>query len=79
MEWMLQVIDELDDAIGALRLWGCGAGAEMGLVVGCSIGVLAIGAALLMGAEPRLMSAAAIVLAAAAALRIRGLKFAPGR
>jgi hypothetical protein len=32
MEWMLQVVDEIDDAIGVLRLWSVGLAAEMGLM-----------------------------------------------
>jgi hypothetical protein len=32
MEWILQVVDEIDDAFGALRLWSLGAAAEIGLV-----------------------------------------------
>ena len=28
---MLQVVDEIDDAIGALRLWSVGLAAEIGL------------------------------------------------
>jgi hypothetical protein len=36
MEWMLQVADELDDVIGALRLCGVGLLAEIGLLVAAS-------------------------------------------
>jgi len=37
MEWMLQVVDEIDDAIGALRLCSLGLAAEFGLVVSRSL------------------------------------------
>jgi len=32
MEWMLQVVDEIDDAIGALRQCSLGLAAEFGLL-----------------------------------------------
>ena len=41
MEWMLQVVDEIDDAISTLRLCSLGLSAEIGLAVA---GVLRIGA-----------------------------------
>jgi len=44
MEWMLQVVDEIDDAVGALRLYALGAQMEIGIVVAGGIG---LGAALL--------------------------------
>lgn len=47
---MLQVIDELDDAVGALRQCSIGVGAEFGVVLAGGIGAAAMGAALLMGA-----------------------------
>jgi hypothetical protein len=34
MEWMLQVVDEIDDAIGALRQCSLGLAAELGLASG---------------------------------------------
>jgi hypothetical protein len=37
MEWMLQVVDEIDDAIGALRLCSLGVAAEFGLVAAGSL------------------------------------------
>jgi hypothetical protein len=33
MEWVLQVVDEVDDAVGALRLFALGWAEEIGLVV----------------------------------------------
>jgi hypothetical protein len=50
MEWMLQVVDELDDVIGALRLYAVGLRAEVGLVVAGGVGAGAIYAAILTGA-----------------------------
>ena len=39
MEWMLQVVDEIDDAIGALRHCSLGVAAEFGLLVSASLGI----------------------------------------
>jgi hypothetical protein len=70
MEWMLQVVDEIDDAVGALRLCSLGLAAEVGLVVAGGLGISAIGAAIAAGAEVSLIWSAAIVLSLAAALKI---------
>jgi len=72
MEWMLQVADEIDDAVGALRLASMGLGAEIGLVVAGGVGIGAIGAAIAAGAEVSLICAASIVLSLAAALKHHG-------
>jgi hypothetical protein len=72
MEWMLQVVDEIDDVIGALRLCFLGLTAEIGLVVAGSLGIGAIGAAVVTGAELQLICSAAIMLSLAAALKIHG-------
>jgi hypothetical protein len=72
MEWMLQVVDEIDDAIGALRLCSLGLAAEIGLVAAGGLGMGAIGAAIATGAEVSLICSAAIVLSLAAALKIHG-------
>ena len=45
MEWMLQVVDEIDDAISTLRLCSLGLSAEIGLAVAGALGIGAIGAA----------------------------------
>jgi hypothetical protein len=47
MEWMLQVVDELDDAVGALRLYALGLRAEVGLVVAGGVSAGALYAAIL--------------------------------
>jgi hypothetical protein len=71
MEWILQVVDEIDDAIGALRLCSIGVAAEFGKVVVGGLGIGAIGAAVATGAEISLICAAVIVLSLAATLKIR--------
>jgi len=70
MEWMLQVVDEIDDAVGALRLCFVGLAAEIGLLVAGSLGVGAIAAGIATGAEISLICSAATVLGLAAALKI---------
>jgi hypothetical protein len=72
MEWMLQVVDELDDAVGALRQLAMGVGTEMPVLLAGSVGVFGIGAALVLGAQSLLIFAEAILLGSAAALKIRG-------
>jgi hypothetical protein len=81
MEWLLQVADEIDDAIGALRLCSLGLAAEIGLLAAGALGILAIGAAIATGAEVTLIFSAAIVLSLAAFLKIHEsqLRFARKR
>jgi hypothetical protein len=79
MEWMLQVVDEIDDAVGALRLWSLGAAAEIGLVVAGCLGIGAIGAAVATGAELLLIFAALIVLCVGAGLKIHGSQLQTSR
>jgi hypothetical protein len=50
MEWMLQVVDELDDVVGALRHYALGLRAEIGLVVAGGVGAGALYAAIVTGA-----------------------------
>ena len=71
MEWILQVVDEIDDAIGALRLCSLGVAAEFGLVAAGSLGIGAITAAVATGAEISLICSAVITLSLAATLKIR--------
>jgi hypothetical protein len=71
MEWMLQVVDELDDLIGALRLCTLGLAAEIGLVVAGGVAIGAIVAAVAAGAEITLICSAAAVLSLAAAIKIQ--------
>jgi hypothetical protein len=79
MEWMLQVVDEIDDAFGAARLWSLGAAAEIGLLVAGGLGIGAIGAAIATGAELTLIFSAAIVLSVAAGLKIHGSRLQTSR
>jgi hypothetical protein len=51
MEWILQVADEIDDAVGALRMCSLGLAAEIGLLAAGGLGILAIGTAIATGAE----------------------------
>jgi hypothetical protein len=79
MEWMLQVVDEIDDAVGAVRLWSLGATVEIGLVVAGSLGIGAIGAAIATGAEPPLIFSALIVLCLGAGLKIHASQLQTSR
>ncbi len=67
---MLQVIDEIDDVVGALRLYYLGVAAEIGLLLAAGLGIGAIYAAILAGAEVPLILSAAIVLSLTATLKI---------
>ena len=79
MEWMLQVLDEIDDAVGAVRLSCVGLAAEIGLAAAGCLGIAAIGVAVAAGAQVTLILSAGIVLSVAAALKIRGLQDPSGR
>jgi hypothetical protein len=72
MEWMLQVVDEIDDAIGALRLCSVGVAAEIGLGLAGGLGIAAIGAAVATGAQITLICSAAILIGVATILKIHG-------
>ena len=74
MEWMLQVVDEIDDALGALRLAASGLGAELGMVAAAGLGLTAICAGIAAEAEVSLISAAAILLSAAAGLQVQSMR-----
>ncbi len=69
---MLQVADEIDVAVGALRLYCLGVAAEAGLLLAAGLGIAAICAAVAAGAEAALICSAAIVLGLAATLKIHG-------
>ena len=49
MEWLLQVADEVDDAVSAVRLFAMGWSDEIGLVVAGSAAACAMCAAVLRG------------------------------
>jgi hypothetical protein len=50
MEWMLQAVDEVDDAVGALRLFAVGWGAELGAAAASGVSVCVICTAFITGA-----------------------------
>lgn len=72
MEWMLQVVDEIDDAVGAIRLWSVGMAAEIGLPAAAVLGMGAMGGAVAGGADLTLLGSAAVMLGLAAILKIYG-------
>ena len=76
---MLQVVDELDDAISTARLYCLGLIAEVGLLVAGSLGLAAISAALASGAEMTLLSSAALMLGVASILKFHALRAAADR
>lgn len=79
MEWMLQVVDELDDVISALRLCSLGLCAEIGLLVAGSLGIGAIGVAMVTGAEITLICSVSLLLSLATALKIQGSRLPTDR
>ena len=79
MEWMLQVVDEIDDAISALWLCCLGLCAEIGVVVAGGLGIGAIGAAVATGAEITLLCSAAALISVAATLKIQKSRLSADR
>jgi len=71
MEWVLQIADEVDDALGALRHGWLGLAAEIGALMLASVGIAADVAGHALGAQPALLGAAAICANIAALLKIR--------
>ena len=71
---MLQVVDEIDDAIGAVRLWGVGMAAELGIKVSAGLSLGGVCAAIWLGEEPLLVYSAAAMLSIAAALKLHRLQ-----
>jgi hypothetical protein len=49
MEWLLQVADEVDDAVSAVRMFAMGWSEEIGLVLAGSAAACAMCAAVLRG------------------------------
>jgi hypothetical protein len=72
MEWMLQVVDEIDDTVGALRLCCTGIREEIALAAAGFLGIAAISLAIVKSAEVPLFLIAAIVLSLGTGLKIRG-------
>jgi hypothetical protein len=77
MEWMLQVVDELDDAVGTLRHGCLGLAAETGVVLLAGFGVAAEAVGPSLGAQPALVGAGALTVSVAAFLKARGGRLAP--
>jgi hypothetical protein len=74
MEWILQVVDEVDDAFGLLRHGWLGVSAELGSVILAGTGVAAALVGCTQGAEPVAVGAAAITANVAALLEIRSAR-----
>jgi hypothetical protein len=74
MEWMLQVADEVDDALGLLRHGWLGVAAELGSAILAGGGIAAALAGCTQGAEPVTLGAAAITANLAALLEIRSAR-----
>ncbi len=74
MEWMLQVADEVDDALGLLRhSWlGIAAGLDSRMLAGA--GTAAALAGCTLGAEPVLLGMTAITANLAALVEIRSVR-----
>jgi hypothetical protein len=79
MEWMLQVVDEIDDAISALRLCSLGLCSEIGVALAGGLGIGAIGAAVATGAEITLLCSAAMLISVAAMLKIQKSRLSADR
>jgi predicted transporter len=78
MEWMLQVVDEVEDAVNQARFRVVDFGAEIGLA-GCgAIAAVTLAAAAACGAEALVLSCALGVLAAAVLMKAQHrLQLAP--
>jgi hypothetical protein len=76
MEWMLQVVDEFDDALGVLRHGCLGLIAEIGepMLALATLGAAVAGPRL--GADPTSIAAAAVAANLAALLKIRSSRIA---
>ena len=79
MEWMLQVVDEIDDVIGAARMCYVGIYAEIGLLIAGCLGLGGIGVAMQVGAQLSLICSATSMLGIAAILKIHGSQFQASR
>jgi hypothetical protein len=76
MEWMLQVVDELDDALGVLRHGCYGLLAEVGTPMLAAVSLGAAVAGPRLGADPALIGTAAVAANLAALLEIRSARLA---
>jgi hypothetical protein len=73
MEWMLQVVDEFDDAVGAVRHHAMGFSADIGRTLAAAAGAAVVVAAALNGAGAMVIAAAVGLLGTAALLKMQGL------
>jgi hypothetical protein len=71
MEWVLQVVDEIDDGIAVLCLWLLGVAPELGLILAAGWGIAVFAMALLLGVGPIALAAAAVGVSMAAALSLQ--------
>ena len=51
MEWMLQIADEIDDVVGAVRMYSLGLAADLGFGVAAGAAASAIGTAIWQAAR----------------------------
>ncbi len=72
-------MDEVDDALGAARLWSVGIAAEIGVGLAAALGIAAVGTAIWWGDVSILVFSAAGMLSVAAALKFRGSQLTAGR
>ena len=72
MEWVLQMIDELDDVIGAMRQGWLGLHAQIELLLGGAAAVAALTTALVMGENVMAVLAGLLLLGTAISLKARG-------
>jgi hypothetical protein len=70
MEWMLQVVDELDDVAGSIALLWIGVRRDVALVLLGVAGAAALVAVTALGIAPSLICASAALLSAALAFSI---------
>ena len=79
MEWLLQVVDEIDDAVGAMKLGWLGVNAEIGALLAVAVAATAIGAAFALGQDVIAAGTAALVgsLFAVAIVRDRRVRPRP--
>jgi hypothetical protein len=73
MEWMLQVVDEFDDWLSALRHQALGFYCEIGMTLAGIAAMAAMIAAAMSGANALLIATAVGLLGAAAFLKLQGL------
>ena len=71
MEWMLQVVDEIDDVVGAARHLWVGARRNVAIVAAGIAGAAALLGLTALGAAPFLICSSSILLSAALAFHIQ--------